>query len=167
MPDDPQQEQRSAPGPRASPVRVQAWADRERCGIPWKAHDTYLQHWANAHRRGVAWEFDLPGWWAVWTEGGGSWWKYRGRKHRSGICLVMARLKDKGLYAHGKVYIGTPGDNAYDRPPHKRREAAQRALQTRRAREARMANCLRKEICFFMSPSVQRRRCACRAISAT
>lgn len=86
----------------------------------------------NAARRRIAWLFTIDTWIAWWAEDDR--WARRG-VHRGEI--GMCRFGDTGPYSHDNVFPGRPVDNARDRAPSDRREAARKAWATQRARGQR------------------------------
>ena|SRR5208283_1750858 len=66
----------------------------------------YRAQRATAKSRGISFDLSLCEWWDIWRDH----WPRR-HQHR----LMMCRYGDRGAYAIGNVYIGTPSDNAKDR----------------------------------------------------
>lgn len=67
-----------------------------------------------AKARGIAWRMTYAQWWRWWQRDDGTGQpRWRRRGNRVG-CLMMLRKGDKGPYALGNVYCGTPEDNARD-----------------------------------------------------
>jgi len=93
-----------ANSPRMSPMRL---------GLQAYENQVYA-----AKQRGIPWGLTYGQWWRWWQRDDGTGkprWLRRG--NRAG-CLMMLRKGDKGPYALGNVYCGTPTDNAADRRRH-------------------------------------------------
>lgn len=112
---------------------ARARADRETYGIPDRVYRAWKSQYQSAKQRKIPFKFSLLAW-HLWWKTELRWIGPDAQRGRGRCQYVMARKRDRGAYEPGNVRAVLPAENAAERTPENKSEAAEKGRQTRIAR---------------------------------